>query len=205
MQELVKDYLWVDYNKQIDNNKLYQTCLDIEQCLMQKFPPPNTPAYGCMSSFYHEEYNVFNFASPELYDLYTYISTSVKKYLVTNEKYYIRSWVNIFQTEKFIGWHDHWPSMFNVFHGFYCVNTEGVNPSFTEYQIPNHHELKITSKDGLLVFGKSDGDKHRSSPWMNSERARVTIAFDVIPEYNVYIANKKEEKFKNTFSLVPLI
>ena len=42
-------------------------------------------------------------------------------------------------------------------------------------------KIKKISEEGLIVFGKSDGDKHRSSPWRETKRHRITIAFDIIP------------------------
>ncbi len=43
---------------------------------------------------------------------------------------------------------------------------------------------RITSKDGLCVFGKSQGDRHKTSEW-NNEGERITIAFDVIPFFAI--------------------
>jgi len=40
--------------------------------------------------------------------------------------------------------------------------------------------VKIESKNNLLVIGKSDNDEHRSSVW-NQETPRITIAFDILP------------------------
>jgi hypothetical protein len=41
--------------------------------------------------------------------------------------------------------------------------------------------ITIPSYDGLCVIGKSEGDGHRSSEWLNDGKFRVTIAFDIIP------------------------
>ena len=45
--------------------------------------------------------------------------------------------------------------------------------------------VKIESKDNLLVIGKSDNDKHRSSVW-NQDTPRITIAFDILPVSSIY-------------------
>ena len=87
-----------------------------------------------------------------------------------------------------IKWHGHWPAKYRVIHGFYCVN---VTPSFTEYMyrgIPGE-TFKVDSKEGLLVFGKSNDNVHQSSPWCNAEKPRVTIAFDIIPVSTLYHTN----------------
>jgi hypothetical protein len=38
----------------------------------------------------------------------------------------------------------------------------------------------VYNKNGLLVFGDSAGDEHRSSKW-NQPDPRITIAFDIVP------------------------
>jgi len=43
-----------------------------------------------------------------------------------------------------------------------------VGNSFTEYRIPGVKKtIKVKSKEGLIVIGKSAGDQHTSSVWKN--------------------------------------
>ena len=101
--------------------------------------------------------------------------------ILEGKQYYVRCWANLFDKNKNIDWHSHWEPQYHAYHGFYCVNTEGKHHSYTEYAIPNQKDVyQLMSQNGLCVFGKSDGDKHRSSKWLNNN-LRVTIAFDVIP------------------------
>ena len=61
-----------------------------------------------------------------------------------------------------IDWHGHWNATKKTYHGFYCVNTEGVKPSHTKYRIPGvSNEIIVGSEDGLLVIGKSENDEHQ--------------------------------------------
>ena len=180
MENVIKDYLWLFKFENINNRKLYQTCCEVEKELKKNFPPIEDDKYGCFTSYYHMKYNLFSFPCMELQKLYTTLSYSINKVIDFKEQYYLRCWVNLFQRGKNIGWHSHWEPEFKTYHGFYCVNTEGNNISYTDYKIPGKDMLRIESKNGLCVFGKSDGDEHRSSEWLNDDY-RVTIAFDVIP------------------------
>jgi hypothetical protein len=182
MTEVVKDYLWMTHFEGIDNDKLYNTCTNVETILSQIFPEPKQNGYGCFTSYYHKEYNLFHFPCNELSALFRNMCSKFPEVIKTGENYYIRCWVNLFGKNKNIPWHKHWDAEERTYHGFYCVNTEGENESYTEYQIPGLENIcRITSKDGLCVIGKSDGDYHRASEWLNEGKYRVTIAFDIIP------------------------
>ncbi len=177
MNIVVNDYLWTEQFTDIDNKKLYETCLMVERALLS-FLPYEEGDYGCTTSYYHRAYNLFSFPCTELQKLHTNVSQVMTK--LVNEQFYVRCWVNLFKHSKNINWHSHFEPEFNAYHGFYCVNTEDI-PSYTEYNIPGHEIVKVDSKDGLLVLGKSAGDKHRSSVWNHPDKYRITIAFDAIP------------------------
>ena len=91
--------------------------------------------------------------------------------------------MNIYRKGDFIDWHTHWPKEKNSWHGFFCVDCE---PSYTTYRLPNRYEpVNVTSENNLLVIGKSDNDRHRSSEWPYTDRDRITIAFDIIPRQSI--------------------
>jgi hypothetical protein len=183
MKEIAKDYLWTFDFKGIDNEKLYKTCIDVENALKYNYPPiPEENIYNCFTTYYHRVYNLFNFPCPQLNKLYANIIKHLPEVLLKDKTYYMRCWVNLFDKGKNIDWHSHWQPHFKTYHGFYCVNTEGEHPSHTDYKIPNvADKITIPSYDGLCVIGKSEGDGHRSSEWLNDGKYRVTIAFDIIP------------------------
>lgn len=176
---IVDDYLWTFKYDNIDNEKLYNTCMMIEKALLDVYPEGDDRTHGSFTARYHRAYNLFAFPCTELFKLHTNLSRMVSDLL--EGQYYIRCWVNIFKTYRNIDWHSHWAEEDKAYHGFYCVNTEGEYGSYTDYRIPNNPELRVVSEDGLVVIGKSDGDVHRSSVWQNTDKHRITIAFDIIP------------------------
>lgn len=194
MKEVLQGYLWTFEFDDIDNDKLYTTCLNVEEDLKRLLPPIPTEShngYGCFTSYYHKHYNLFSYPCSELNKLYTNLCKTLHTVMFSDKQYYMRSWVNLFDTKKNIDWHSHWKPEYQSYHGFYCVNTEGKNKSYTDYKIPNVADTyRIMSRDGRCVFGKSDGDQHRSSEWLNDDKYRVTIAFDIIP---VGMLRTKEE------------
>jgi len=184
MKIVFKNYLWTFKFNNINNEKLYKTCCNVENVFEKVFPPiigKNT--YGCLASYYHKEYNLFSFPCNELSNLYKNMANSFFKILEKDTQYYLRCWANVFKKNSNIGWHNHWEKEYKTYHGFYCVNTEGINSSYTDYKIPHDDKkiYRVDSKDGLCVIGKSEGDLHRSSKWLNDGKHRVTIAFDIIP------------------------
>jgi hypothetical protein len=193
MKEIVKDYLWTFDFSGINNEKLYKTCIDVEEALKKFYPPiKDENNYNSFTTYYHQQYNLFNFPCPELNKLYKNMINYFPNVINTGKEYYVRCWVNLFEKGKNLDWHSHWNPKFKTYHGFYCVNTEGEHTSHTDYKIPNIPDIiTIPSHDGLCVIGKSEGDGHRSSEWLNDGKFRVTIAFDVIPVEVL----KSDEKF----------
>jgi hypothetical protein len=180
MNEVIKDYLWTFELEGINNNQLYKTCVSVENFLKKKLDEPVYNNYGNFTAYNFRNFNLFLFACPELHKLYKQISIKVSTILDSNKLYYIRCWPNLFREGNNIDWHSHYEPEFKAYHGFYCVNTQGINSSYTDYRILDYPETRVISKDSLLVFGKSDGDTHRSSKWNNSDKYRVTIAFDIM-------------------------
>jgi hypothetical protein len=205
MKEIAPNYLWTHQVDNIDNEKLYQTCLSIENRLKKEFPPINNfNQYGSFAAYYHRKYNLLTFSCTELHKLYSNIVTKLSIHLDQNTNYYIRCWANLFDIKQNINWHSHWASECKAYHGFYCVNTEGEHMSYTDYRVPGiQHEIRVASKDGLLVFGKSDGDRHRSSPWLNTDKFRVTIAFDIAPIDSLVTGTNYDDYLLNNY--IPLL
>lgn len=178
------DYLYSFEISNIDNQKLAGYCLKVEEFFTKikkksisgkKFNYPN------ITSSEHTKYNTFTFITEEILNLYTEIKKHVEPLIDKSEKYVIKSWINIFRDGQQLDWHNHckpWNKM--SWHGFYCVE---VGDSYTEYKIHNEKDIiKISSKNGLFVFGKSDGgNKHRTSLWGDKQNPRITIGFDIVP------------------------
>jgi hypothetical protein len=172
------DYLFSKKINNINNAFLVKDCLDIEEMLIKTFPKIKTNWHGSLATVHHQRYNLLTFPTKEINQLYFELQKIICPYL-ENKIYYIKSWLNVFRKGQKVDWHDHWSPEKKVWHGFYCAQ---VGESYTEYKIPNVKKtIKIISKEGLIVFGKSDGDKHRSSEWKEQNYPRITLAFDIVP------------------------
>tara|TARA_R100001244_G_C5137312_1_gene127150 strand:+ start:42 stop:635 length:594 start_codon:yes stop_codon:yes gene_type:complete len=173
------NYLYSIQLSSIDNKELAKYSLEVEKMLRKELPESNGPAWaGTFTTSNHHSYNFLTFPNPVVSKLYQEILKNVSP-LLEDKPYMIKSWVNVFRKGERVDWHDHWDAHKKVWHGFYCVQ---VGDSHTDYRIPNVPQIiKVISKEGLLVVGKSENDQHRSSTWNESKRARITIAFDVVP------------------------
>jgi len=124
---------------------------------------------------------------PQFYELYQEIKTTFHAANIHQNgesakgiQYYAQCWLNVYQAGEYIDWHYHWLPESEAWHGFYCLDVEPK--SHTSYRIPGiEKEVIIDSKNNMLVIGKSDGDLHKSSEWTDTERPRITIAFDILP------------------------
>ena len=97
--------------------------------------------------------------------------------------------MNVYKKSEYIDWHSHWPAGINAWHGLFIVDSE-AQKSFTHYQLRINdltESVDIESKNNLIILGKCDDDKHRSTEW-NNEQERITIAYDIIPRE--YVDNK---------------
>jgi hypothetical protein len=131
--------------------------------------PASTRSYG--------SYNLLLFPYNGFHKLYEEIRTTFRE-IVPEGNYYIQCWLNSYKKGEFIDWHGHWQSEYISWHGFYCVDVE---PSKTTYRIQGFPDLEVNSEDDLLVLSPSGKDEHRTWPWHDETRPRITIAFDIVP------------------------
>ncbi len=132
------------------------------------------------------QYNVFSFVLPKIPDLYKFIRSSFyeaeKNHYSKNLNlnYYIQGWVNVYKPDQFIDWHGHHYSVAWGWHGFFCVDVE---PSNTFYRFNDSTEIiTVPSTNNKLVLGLCETNQHKTDPWDQVDRDRITIAFDIIPE-----------------------
>jgi hypothetical protein len=181
MEEIIPDYLWTFEADEIDKQTLTSQCFSMERLLGTTFrlDPSTISLYGSFTTQLFKEYNFFTFSSPEILKLYGQLVKHLTPVLDPNKQYVLQAWVNIYRAGEFIDWHGHWASTLGAYHGFYCLN---VGDSKTYYRLDKDKEkiYTVNDKDGLIVFGKSQGDQHKSSEW-DQEEPRITIAFDVVP------------------------
>jgi len=176
--ELIKNYLWTETTDEIDNKKLFDACLELEVLLRKQFkgPPIGEKDQQLFTTSNFDKYNIFTYPNVEIQKLYHLVVSRVKKYLDTDTTYVLQSWLNVYRKGAFIGWHGHWPTPAKVWHGYYCVNTEG---SITSYKV-NKEQYDVINHDGLLIVGRSGEDSHQSSAW-DQDVPRITIGYDIIP------------------------
>jgi hypothetical protein len=188
----------------LHNDYVYTTQLDLDladqrhsarlmyEYIASNFSPNGKTDYPIKSTTttkLYAQYNYFMYPNPGSHELYEKIKETFYKCLgPSKEKFYMQAWLNVYRTGEFIDWHGHWPAEFESWHGFYCVDVEP--DSFTTYRvfgrIPEQEDIVVPSRDNLLVMSRSDGDVHRSSEWTNPNKARITIAFDIVPMSKLY-------------------
>ena len=188
-----------DIRSSIDLKVLKKSCLQMEEIITKSFKNDEND-YGGKSSATTQLYRKYNFLMyplPGIHNIHfniarvfhTCFEDSHAQRADGSEEYFIQCWLNCFKRGEFIDWHSHSDIDTGAWHGFVCVDTEP--DSFTSYRWPNNPNRKdividIPSKDGFIVMGRTNGDFHRSSEWLDKKRSRITIAFDIIPRSAVF-------------------
>jgi len=140
---------------------------------------------GSISTVKWTEYNVFQFYTEEIYNVYSavkdltleacdYYGVDFKK-----QKYYIQGWFNI--NDRKVGklnWHDHGGPWAPFWHGYYCIKAE---PSSTFYKLENKEDLIVENqnKDNRLILSEM-GHPHAMGDW-DWDGPRITLAYDIAP------------------------
>jgi hypothetical protein len=169
----------------LDLQTIKDSCYKLNEVLGSISPnDKHNPMY---TTRIYSSYNAMLFPFDGFHDLYFEIQNMFhdarEQSDITHKKFYMQSWLNIFRSGESLGWHMHWEPEHQGWHGFYCVQV-GQNESRTSYKWPpSEEQIDIESVDNLLVISKTDGDRHRSSPWLNKSMDRITIAFDIVPDY----------------------
>ena len=144
----------------------------------------------------YSKYNFCMYPLPGINELYWTIHHVFHNCLThfhggsSNKRYFMQSWLNYYQKGEFIDWHCHTQGDVGGWHGFFCLDVEPG--SYTSYRWPNEPErnnmvVDVQSENNLMVMGISNQDQHKSSEWPYEDRPRITIAFDIMPEQELYI------------------
>jgi hypothetical protein len=140
-----------------------------------------------VSTMKWRQYNVFQFHTVEIYNLYLGVRELVKdacKYYEIDfekEKFMLQGWFNINNNSKGgkLNWHDHGPNGAPDFHGYYCVNAE---PSVTHYRVFGNDVENVNKNNRAILSEMSH--PHAMGDW-DWEGDRITIAYDVMPAKTV--------------------
>jgi hypothetical protein len=136
-----------------------------------------------VSTMKWRQYNVFQFHTLEIYNLYLGIRDLVKEaceYYEINfeeQKYMLQGWFNINNNSKGgkLDWHDHGLQGAPDFHGYYCVNAE---PSETHYITTQGPKINVNKNNRLVI--SEMGHPHAMGDW-DWDGDRITIAYDILP------------------------
>lgn len=182
MAKIYHDYV-VTEKLDLDLVKMKESCYGMYELIKEEFAEGEdfNPVLTSHKKLY-TKYNLLMYPFDQFYELHEEIKRVFYANNKTDEKYYIQCWLNFYRRGDYIPYHSHWDAEERSWHGFYCVDCE---PSRTTYKLPGVDEpVDIPSENNLLVMGKSEGDKHRTWPWTEKDRPRITIAFDIIPRAN---------------------
>lgn len=184
---IIEDYI-ITKKLDLNSEQLRNSCFRMKELIEKEFKPGSgeVPYFDGDSKIQfttnlYGAYNLLMYPFPEFYELYENIKELFHDVCKDDEKYYIQCWINFYKKDDFISWHYHWPPQDNAWHGFFCVDCE---PSKTTYRLPNiDYDVDVPSENNLLVLSRSAGDMHRTWPWEQENRERITIAYDIVPRY----------------------
>lgn len=135
-----------------------------------------------VSTMKWRQYNVFQFHSTGIYNLYSAIRSMVVEACdyygldFDKEQFMVQGWFNITHTGKGkLDWHDHGPTGAPNFHGYYSVSAE---PSKTHYLVFDK-EVENNNINNRAVLSEM-GHPHAMADW-DWEGPRITVAYDIIP------------------------
>jgi hypothetical protein len=195
------------FEKYLDNdlnqmtNHLIQVYRDMQNANLRGVSPvgSNNDKFwiesGSISTVKWTEYNVFQFYTDEIYNVYSavkdltleacdYYGVDFKK-----QKYYIQGWFNI--NDRKVGklnWHDHGGPWAPFWHGYYCIKAE---PSSTFYKLENRDDLVVENhnKDNRLILSEM-GHPHAMGDW-DWDGPRITLAYDISPLSSIQSATQQ--------------
>jgi hypothetical protein len=137
---------------------------------------------GSISTVKWREYNVFQFHTKEIYNLYLSVGEMVReacKYYeidFDSQKFMLQGWFNInYSGNGKLDWHEHGQSGAPNFHGYYCVAAE---PSQTHYV--TFDEFKINENKNNRAVLSEMGHPHAMGNW-DWDGPRITVAYDIQP------------------------
>jgi hypothetical protein len=190
---------FLDNNLQVLTKELQEKYLEIEQAQMSGVTPVNKlelwQSTKSVSTMKWREYNLFQFHSAEIYNLYKSIRDMTNEACeyygldFEKEQYMIEGWFNInYANTGKIDWHDHVIHENKSFHGYYCVNAE---PSVTHYKVFDNYIDNINKNNRAIL--SETGHMHAQGNW-DWEGPRITIAYNVIPLKDIIKFRKKQQQ-----------
>lgn len=148
-----------------------------------------------VSTMKWRQYNVFQFHSVGLYELYRAVkdmAIEACEYYdldFDKERYMLQGWFNINNAHNGkLDWHDHGPFGAPNFHGYYSVSAE---PSVTHYRVFDK-DIENHNINNRAILSEM-GHPHAMADW-DWEGPRITVAYDLIPLRDIKRFGKDQEQ-----------
>ena len=148
-----------------------------------------------ISTMKWQQYNVFQFHIPEIYNLYKAVGDMVREaceyYEIDfdSQQFMIQGWFNINHAHNGkLDWHEHGPEGAPFFHGYYCVSAE---PSITHY-ITSQGPKENHNLNNRAVLSEM-GHPHAMGDW-DWQGDRITVAYDVLPLEKLIMSGIEQEQ-----------
>lgn len=136
-------------------------------------------ANNSISTKLYDTYNIFLAPQPGFAELYRLVLDYFKKTEPNYKEFSCAGWVNVYKENDYLDWHKHGSDFHEHdgrWHGYVCVNAE---PSKTLYRDESGLVETVDNLNGYITLSPG-GLYHRVTPWTDSSKPRVTIAFDFV-------------------------
>ena len=190
---------FLDNNLIVLSSELQDRYTKIEQAKLIGVSPVGENEHwkqsNSVSTMKWRQYNVFQFHSTGIYNLYKAIRSMTIEACdyygldFDKEQFMVQGWFNITHSGKGkLDWHDHGPNGAPNFHGYYSVSAE---PSTTHYLVFDK-ETENNNINNRAVLSEM-GHPHAMADW-DWEGPRITIAYDIIPLRDLQKFAMKQEQ-----------
>lgn len=134
----------------------------------------------------YQKYNIFTLSSSSeaFWFLWRNIQICIRQYIGSDQPAWMTGWLNYHTHDQVLDWHNHLGSQY---HGYVSIDPK-VTKTLFQY---NNNNYEIENKSGLLYIGPSER-LHKVEALEKFEGARITLAFDVSTEKDVFSAKSKE-------------
>lgn len=190
---------FLDNNLTVLSAELQDRYVLIEQARLIGVSPVGEDEYwkqsNSVSTMKWRQYNVFQFHSTGIYNLYKAIRSMTIEACdyygldFEKEQFMVQGWFNITHAGKGkLDWHDHGPDGAPNFHGYYSVSAE---PSTTHYLVFDK-EVENNNINNRAVLSEM-GHPHAMADW-DWEGPRITVAYDIVPLRDLQRFGTKHEQ-----------
>lgn len=191
MNKVIDGLYFVD-NCGLNLDKLKTSCIQISEeinnlSIINNLDKAYQQVGAPVTTKFNAFYNFFTFPYPEVHTLFKAIQKNF--YALEklhygknlNQNYYLTAWLNLYNKDEFVDWHSHHDMRPWSWHGFFCVDTV---PSYTSYRKLNNDNdiVDIESLNDRMIMGLCESYIHRTYPWHDESKPRITVAFDIASE-----------------------